>query len=202
MKGAILTILSATFCLLTFRLEAQNVIKDEATGESFPSQVSFDYDGKTYQLDATGVAIRKKFFVKVYDIASYLQKGSAVSGGDKFDQILDDNKAKQLSIRWLHEGPLDKIKGSYQEAFQTVFNDSQRAQLQNQINTYTGMFTQDARKGDEYTIRWLPGGYVEVLINGNKVGSLKNAEFAKGLWSIWFGPNSVVNRDSLVSQIK
>ena len=61
---------------------------------------------------------------------------------------------------------------------------------------------QKLTKGDETVLRWIPGGVVEVWQNGTQKGMVKNSELAKGLWSIWFGENSIVNRNNLVSLIK
>ena len=67
------------------------------------------------------------------------------------------------------------------------------------LTHFIGFFNQDVQKGDEQILRWIPGGYVEVLINGKAAGNITNHDFAKALWSIWFGQNSVVDRNSLVS---
>ena len=74
--------------------------------------------------------------------------------------------------------------------------------MQNQIETFVHFFNQPVQKGDEHILRWLPGGYVEVIINGNQVGSVTGQDFAKALWSIWFGSRSVVDRNALVSLMK
>ena len=184
-------------CFFSLSLFAYEEIRDKSTGLSFPLQVSFQVNGKDYLLKATGVSTRKKFFVKVYTIASYLQTGLPASSGDNLlQQIMQDNTAKQLTLKWVHDASSDKIQEGYHDSFNKVLNGSQ---LQNEVNTFVGFFKQGAKVGDEHILRWAPGGYVEVFVNGNKVGSLTNSDFAKALWSIWFGPNSVVDRDSLVS---
>jgi hypothetical protein len=73
--------------------------------------------------------------------------------------------------------------------------------LQNEIDRFISFFNGDIQKGDVHILRWLPDGNIEVLVNDKKVGSIKNNEFAHLLWSIWFGPKSVVNRNSLVSRM-
>lgn len=180
-----------------FTLNAENEISDKATGEVFPAEISFNYQGKDYQLEATGVATRKKFFIKVYSVAHYLQKGAA-TGKDKLQEIMSDANAKQLTIKWVRAVSAAKIQDGYEESFKTAIPDPD-TQLQTAIKTYIAFFKQDAEKGDEHVIRWIPGGIIEVQIKGKTVGTLTNPEFAKGLWNIWFGPKSVVNRDNLMS---
>lgn len=170
-------------------------IRDSSTGPTFPKEVSFTQNGKEYQLQATGVATRKKFIVKVYTVAHYMQPGTK-------EQILQDGLAKQLSIKWVHEAPAAKIVEGYRESFKNVFSDSEAAQLRNEIDSYIQLFRQDLRKGDEQTLRWLPGGNLEVLLNGKSVGHITSVPFVKGLWSIWFGPKSVVDRNKMTSLMR
>lgn len=178
---------------------AENGVTDKSTGESFPSAVSFNADGKDYQLDATGVSTRKKLIIKIYSVAHYLQKGVA-KDKDKLQEILSDANAKQLSIKWVRAVPADKVQEGYNESFKTAIPDPAYTQVQTAIKTYLAYFNQDVQKGDEHVIRWIPGGNIEVQINGKTVGTITaGPEFAKGLWDIWFGQKSVVNRDALMS---
>lgn len=175
---------------------------DKATGASFPSTVSFESGGKTVKLQATGVATRKKLVISVYSVASYLEEGVAIDLKDKFKGILDAKGAKQLTLKWARNVPLDKIKEAYQDSFKNVFSEQEAATLKDEIAKFVAGFSADAEKGEEYILRWEAPGKVTVNIKGKEVVSLSNESFAKGLWSIWFGEKSVVNRDQLVSLIK
>jgi hypothetical protein len=74
--------------------------------------------------------------------------------------------------------------------------------LQRDINQSLEFFNQGVQKGEEHVLRWIPGGTLEVYINGKKVGTIQNEAFVKSLWDLWFGPKSVVDRDQLISQWK
>jgi Chalcone isomerase-like len=174
-------------------------IRDSATGEAFPKEVSFTHDGKDYQLQCTGVATRKKFFIKVYSIASYLQKGAESKSGDKFQLFGQDDNAKQLTLKWVHEASPKQVQEAYQESFKNAFSDADYTRLKGDIDRFTQFFNGGAKKGDQQILRWLPGGYVEVILNGQRAGSLTNKDFAKGLWSVWFGQKSPVDRNNLIS---
>lgn len=186
-------------CCGLFSLYAEDV-SDSATGESFPKEVSFSHDGKDYQLEITGVATRKKLIVKVYSIASYLQKGSA--GADKFQPFTQDDYAKQLTLKYVHDVNASKVTDAYQESLKNAFSASDYAQQKNDIDKYVQFFNRDVKKGDQQIIRWMPGGYIEVLINGQNAGNLTNKALAKAIWSVWFGDHSVVDRNKLVSLMK
>lgn len=199
MKILLMGILALCGCVFSMATFAAETIEDPSTGLVFPKEVSFDSNGKQYQLQATGIATRKKLVIKVYSIASYLQKGIA-TGGDKLQSILSDANAKQLDIKWARDVSSNQIKEAFESSFHKVFQGEQYTQLQKVINQFIQLFNQEAKKGDEMILRWIPGGNIEVWINGNKIGSLTNAAFARGLWLIWFGDNSIVNRNSLLSE--
>lgn len=184
----------------TSGLLGENTIVDTSTKETFPSEVSFDQGGKHYDLEATGVATRKKLIIKVYSLASYLQKGAASTKDDRLAAILSDDNAKQLTMKWVRDVGPEQVKESYQEAFHKVFSEQAYAQQKNNIDDFLKIFLVGAKKGDIFILRWAPGGYVEALINGKTAGTVTNKEFAQGLWKIWFGDNSVVNRSNLLSQ--
>lgn len=196
-----LKFLTLTFftCLVTVSLFAQKDISDSSTGETFPSNVSINHDGKDYQLKATGVSTRKKFFVKVYSIAHYLQDSAFGKSADKLKEIMSDNNAKEFLIKWVRSVDAKTAADGYRDSFKGALTSAEYSQLQSVINQYISFFNQDIKEGDEHVIRWLPGGYIEAIINGNKAGNITNPDFARALWSVWFGSKSVVNRDGLVS---
>lgn len=180
--------------LSLFCLSLSAEVRDRSTGVSFPSDVTFDYEGQEYKLKATGVSTRKKFFVKVYSVASYLQEGALK--GNTAQEIMSDKNAKQLTIKWVHDAPADKLQEGYRDSFRKVVR---QGNLKKEVDTYVSFFSKGAKVGDEHILRWIPGGIVEVVINGNKAGTIKNKAFAEDLWEIWFGNNSVVNRSQLLS---
>jgi hypothetical protein len=196
------TTLSLLFTfVMAFHFAANADVKDSATGLSFPSEVSFTHEGKGYKLEATGVSTRKKLFIKIYSIVSYLQDAAQATKSDIFDEILKDGKAKQLTLKFVRSVPADKVMEGYHDSFKTALAGRSSPELNSLIEKYIDLFNHEAKEGEEQVIRWLPGGYVEVLFNGKVGGSFTNVEFAKTLWSIWFGPKGVVNRDQLVTYI-
>lgn len=191
-------IFAILFCFLSVGLYAQTQtdVRDSTTGTTFPSTVSFQHEGKTYNLQATGVATRKKLIINVYSVAHYLQEG-AEPLSDKLEEIMSDKNAKQLTLKWLRNVDAKRVQDGYRESFQKAGIDY--SHLESDINQYIQFFSQDVQKGDEHVLRWLPEGYVEVLINGSTAGSITDTAFARALWRIWFGQNSVVNRNNLIS---
>lgn len=194
--------LAGIFCFFSIALLAQGEIEDKSTGITFPREVTFDYAGKEYNLTATGVSTRKKFFITVYSVAHYLQEGAEKSAVDKISAIMNPDNAKQLTIKWVRNIPVDKVQDGYHDSFRGAVPAEELYKMQNEISQFIGYFNKEVQKGDEHVIRWIPGNHVEVYINGTKVGMITNEAFAKGLWNIWFGNKSVVNRDHLISMMK
>lgn len=187
----------AIICCLTLMAACAFAEMGKSTaGSLFPKEVIFEYQGKPVKLQMTGEATRKKFFVSVYQVAHYLQEGAVVSGTNKFQSILNDNAIKQFTFKWLRTVEAAKVKEGYQESFKKTLSASAYAQLQDEISRFINFF-KEVKSGDEYVLRWLPGGHIEVMIQGSKVGEITNLAFAKALWSIWFGDKSVVDREKL-----
>lgn len=174
-------------------------VKEAVSGEVFPDTVSFDFEGNKYNLDLTGTAIRKKYIVKVYAVAHYLEQGPVLTG-DKYEQILTDDRAKQLTMRWLRGVTAEQLVHGYKESLEAVFGKDN--EFSDEVEAFLGFLNVNVKKGDVHILRWIPGGVIEYLINDQKVGTIENEAFAKGLWATWIGPNSVVNRQELTSLLK
>lgn len=192
------TALFSAFVIILSAFQA-NAHEEMSAASLFPKEISIDHEGKQYQLGLTGVSTRKKFFVKVYNVASYLQK-DALQKGDILNSIMQGNAAKQLTIRWVHNATSNQVRAGYEESFKKVMGPSDDEALHGDLEKFLSFFNVDVSKGDEFILRWLPGGSVDVIIDGQKAGSIRNEAFAKKLWEIWFGNQSVVNRNELLSQ--
>ena len=123
-------------------------------------------------------------------------------GDAVFEEILNSDKPKQLSLKWVRTINGKKVQDGYKESFDKVVGRGQGRNVQSDINQFIGFFNRGVNDGDSHKMNWLPDGTVEVFINGNQAGTIKNKEFAKALWSIWFGRKSVVNRNDLISRIR
>lgn len=201
MKKLSVFLFTLLFCGAALNLQAKEEITDKGSGEIFDRAATFSADGKNYDLQATGSALRRKFVVKVYAVTHYFQDGITFTG-DKFEQIINEDKAKQFTFKWLRGATVDQVQSGYLESFKAALSDADRQALDKDIKDFVGFYNQPVQKGDVHHVRWIPGGTIEVEVNGNKVGTIKNPTFAKALWSIWFGPKSVVNRDDLIALIK
>jgi len=171
------------------------VAQEMQTNVSFPKTATFSFQGKPHTLTLTGVATRETWFSKVYDIASYFEEPETLKKGDEINYLIDSSKAKQLTIRWLSDMNEGEVREEIRDALGRVTSNAA------QIVAFAYFFGA-VKKGDNSTIRWMPKGIITVSNDGRQTGKMKNQEFAKLLWSVWFGKDSVVDREALVSLIR
>ena len=187
--------------LLTASLQGQEMVKEPSTGKSFPAAVSIASNGVTYPLSLTGVTVRKKMIFKVYGMAHYIQ--DPVRG--KKDAVLNamtvDGKAKMIVMDFARDVDAGKIRDTYMEGLKDNASVQEWTSIQPAADQFVGFFTQDVKEGDQFVLRWLPGGIVSVAIAGIDKPVITNQQFARVLWSIWFGQNSIVDREDLVDRI-
>lgn len=186
-------------------LEAADNFQEKVTGTAFPKEMSFTRRGRTYELQATGGAVRRKWFTNGYVIAHYMQDPVVGTQEVVLKDIFSDDKAKQMTILWLHRLPLKLIRDSFHESFQKVVGSEEGLRLKDPIDKFVNFFKADAEVQDQHYIRWFPGGDVELWYRSpdsnkpdEKLGSLVSAGLAKALWTIWLGPDSVVDRNEMM----
>jgi len=201
MKKIILYIILLVIAI-PFLAASQQTVKEPSTEKTFPVEVKFKYADKDYSLNLTGLAVRKKFFFKVYGIAHYMQDAAKVGNeADAFKQVLTDDKAKQITMDFARDVDAAKIKGAYTDGFKEHASAEELKKIQPIIDKFIGYFSKDVKENEQFILRWLPGGTVVAILQGKEIPAVTNELFARTLWSIWFGKSSIVDRDDLVERI-
>ena len=180
-------------------LSQQETIEESSTGKIFPKEVSFNYKGDDYNLTATGTAVRKKFIFKVYGMVHYMQNAPSGSSKEIFSAILKDNYAKQITMDFTRNVGADKIKDAFQSGFTKNASKEELSNIQPLINQFLEYFNSEVKKNEQYILRWLPSGTVISIIQGTEYPPISDVTFARVLWTIWFGNDSIVNRNDLIS---
>lgn len=195
--------LAVLVCILVISaplLFAQESIKENSTGKMFPAIITVTHAGKTLPLTLTGTAVRKKIIVKVYAIAHYMQDPPAGKEADLYAAVLTDGKAKQLTMEFVREVGKDQIRGAYRDGFEENSTKDELKAIAPLVEQFLGCFTEDVKENDRFIVRWLPGGVVQVQVQGTEKPAITDATFARVLWSIWFGEDSIIDREDLVSR--
>lgn len=174
--------------------------------ENFSSHVVIEYDNKHFDLDLTGLTIRRKFFLKIYSMAHYMEPRpgmitSGVSDNEIYKMILQENVAKQVSMVFLRSLTASQIKDSLLSGIKSNSSEDEFQQMLPDVEKFQQAISSDVEKDDEFILRWLPDGTLVSLFQGQEISAIRNDQFARVLWSIWFGDNPVVNRRSLIEKL-
>jgi hypothetical protein len=194
-----LVLLAATLCLAPLS-QAQETVKENSTGKSFPVSVTFSHEGKTYNLSLTGTTVRKKIVVKVYAIAHYMQDPPSGKEKDLYAAVLTDGKAKQITMDFSRDVTVNQIRGAYRDGFEENATKEEMKAIAPLVEKFLGYFSSDVKENDRFILRWLPGGTVVAQVQGVDKPAITNPVFARVLWSIWLGEDSLVDREALVGR--
>lgn len=151
----------------------------EVSGISFPETKTIA--GTTCSLN--GVGLRKKLIIKVYLGALYLEHTTQNAG-----EIISSEQVKQVHMHFLYRQVThNQLVEAWNEGFEKNAGDTISA-LKGKINTFNGFFTEPIKKGETFTITYVPGKGTEVVVKNVVKGVIEGHDFMESLFSIWFGP--------------
>jgi Chalcone isomerase-like len=154
--------------------------------------------GKQVTLVLTGTALRKKYFVNVYTIGSYVQEGIAVRTPEELSAI---NCAKSLHLVMER----DVAGKEMAEAFRVAIHQNYAvSQFADEINTLVQCISaQDVHKGDQVWLTHIPGVGLYVNLVGKTDVLIKNLQFSQAVWDIYLGKNNLGDaiKKGLVSRL-
>jgi len=164
--------------LVSVPLSVSPALPAEVGGATIPE--SLEIGGKSCSL--AGVGIRKKFVVKVYAAGLYLENASTDPG-----EIIRSDQAKGMLMHFLHkkvEG--EKLQQAWIDGFEANTPQSS-ADLQGRMDKFVSLFADDALKGEEILMTYVPGTGTAVTIKGEVKGTIPGSDFMEALFAIWFG---------------
>jgi hypothetical protein len=169
----------------------------------FPQNVVIEYNNEKLNLTRTGLTVRKKFFLKIYSMAHYVEhKPEPLLEGDEiYEFILQQIGAKQISMIFLRSLKAEQIQESLLSGIKLNTNEDEYLQILPNVEIFMRAIHADVKENDEFILRWLADGTIISLFQGKEISSIKDENFARALWSIWFSDYSVVNRDLLVKEL-
>ena len=152
---------------------------------AFPTEVTFNANGKDYRLVITGVNVRSALIYKVFAVAQYLEDYDKSNPASIYDQLLSNKKAKQITARYLMSvSDADVRKGTI-DNFKRVLNSQQQAKFKPIIDQILSKATGPIKSGDEFVYRWIPPATYEIYKNGQLLLSVENEEYLKVVWTDW-----------------
>jgi hypothetical protein len=182
-------------------LLAQETVQEPSTGKKFPSVVTYVREGTEYHMSLTGVAVRKKLVFKVYGMAHYAQDPVQAPMEEALAAMLVDGKARQITMDFARDVDPEKIRDAYQDGFRENSTAEELKSIQPLVDQFLGYFSKEVKENQQFILRWLPGGVIIASVAGEEKPPIVNPLFARVLWSIWLGKDSIVDRDDLVARI-
>ncbi len=196
-------VLSISLISVAHANDNQFETKDE---KQFPHNIVVEHNNKQLDLFMTGITIRRKYFLKIYSMAHYIEQqpdglDSGISDDIIYKNILQNNGAKQISMVFLRSLTAQQIQKSLRSGIELNTNKQEYLKILPQIEEFMHAIDEDVKKNDEFIIRWFPDGSVISIFQDKKISAIKNDRFARTLWLIWFGDHSVVDRKSLIKEL-
>ncbi|MBK8003263.1 MAG: chalcone isomerase family protein [Gemmatimonadetes bacterium] len=147
-------------------------------GVHMPSTI--DVGGHTLSLN--GMALRKKFIIKVYVAGLY------VASESKDPQaILAADAPRRMVMHFISgHGSKDKICGAWNDGLKDN-TPGASAELKAQFEQLCGMM-RDIKNGEELLITYVPDQGTTINIAGSDVGTIAGKEFADAVLRCWIGP--------------
>ncbi len=177
-------------------------ITEQKTGTEYPDQITIQMDNQKVTMNATGVGLREKTFLKVdvYTIVSYLLEGVTPEGDDLGVALCALQQPKRLQLDLRRGFSREKLINAFVEVIEKNYKDT--SAFADELETFKGYWTRDARDGDRIIFDYAPGAGLITTLNGQVLGEIKNPKFAEALWSVWFGKkpaNDGLKRDLLAA---
>ena len=161
---------------LSFLLMSTQAFGLEVAGVNVAPTVSAGQ--KTLVLNGTG--IRKKFVIKVYVGALYLEK--KVSSRE---ELLKDPGDKLVRMTFVYKKvEKEKIVEAFAEG---LSNNSPDVAQSPDAKSFLSWFTSDFRAGDTVDVFMGSDGTVSATHNGKALGTVRNPALARAVLLIWFG---------------
>ena len=138
------------------------------------------------ELKLNGLAIRYKFFFKIYAAALYVE---AVS--QHADILIKHAGAKRMQMHFLYDKvPLQKLVDGWLDGFEENSSAKDFKLLKPRIDQFNAMF-ETLHEGDVVMLDYLPAQGTRVTIKGKQKGFIEGEDFNRALLKIWLGDEPV-----------
>ena len=176
---------------------ASETVGVDGSNARFPAAIEVQSAGQPVRLSLTGAAVRKKAFIKIYTIASYLQDGVAAKTAD---QLAAAQGVKVLVLVMERDvvGP-DMVDGIRAGIRLNHPADAFAPELARIGQVLQAMRLQ---KGERVTLIAAPGAGLRCLVAGKADAMVGDPAFARAVWDIYLGRNNVSDavKSGLVSR--
>jgi hypothetical protein len=147
-------------------------------GVTMPATI--DVGGHTLHLN--GMALRKKFIIKVYVAGLYLSSKSSSP-----DEVLAADAPRQMVMHFISgHGTKGKMCGAWEDGLKDN-TPGASAELKQQFTDLCGMMV-DIKNGESLVLTYVPETGTKIEIAGTERGVVVGKEFADAVLRCWIGP--------------
>jgi long-chain acyl-CoA synthetase len=133
-------------------------------------------DGTALRLNGMGLREATVLHVKAYVGGLYLEKPSSDPA-----TVMDSPQPKRVTMKFLRDIDRQRLASGWADELRGVGGKS------TEISQFTALVP-DVKTGDTLSFTWRPGVGLEVASNDKVRGSIQGDDFARSLFTIWFGP--------------
>jgi hypothetical protein len=134
-------------------------------------------DGTTLGLNGMGLREATFMRIKAYVAGLYLEKPTKDP-----DLVIDSRQPKRVTMKFLRTIDRESLASNWADALRKAGGKS----MEPAIAQFTSLID-DVAPGDSLSFTWRPGGGIEIAKNDAVRGTIAGDEFARALFSLWFG---------------
>jgi hypothetical protein len=135
-------------------------------------------DGATLRLNGMGLRAATALRVKAYVGGLYLEQPSSDAA-----TVIDSKQRKRVTMKFLRNIDRQRLTTGWAESLRKVGGKP----TEQSIAEFTSLIP-DVKTGDTMSFTWLPGVGLEVSMDEKVRGSVRGDDFARALFTVWFGP--------------
>lgn len=134
-------------------------------------------------LKIRGAGLLKWLFFNVYVASLYLPPD--VPGQNALEDV-----SKKMEFHYLSDMKAEQFTESGEPLLLKNASAAELAQIRGKIDAINNLY-RDIRKGERYSLTYIPGKGTELALNGNVLGRIEGYDFAAVYYRIWLGENPV-----------
>ena len=191
-------VFSSLLLVLSFQTWAAETVSLSGSGVRFSTMTDYLANAKSNKMALTGVAMRSKFLVNVYAIASYVQEGIKPKSSA---ELINADIYKQLNLVMERQVDGREMAASFKAS---VLLNHKEEEFPEELTLLDNLFKEiKVVKGDQVKLTHLPGVGIHCQVVDKIEVTIKSVAFSKAIWEIYFGKNNLGEsiKKSLLSKL-
>ena len=135
-------------------------------------------DGTTLRLNGMGLRQATPLRVKAYVGGLYLKEPSSDP-----TIVIDSHQPKRVTMKFLRDIDRKSLTSGWAASLRKIGGET----MEPAISEFSSLID-DVGKGDTLSFTWRPSTGVEIAKNATVRGTIDGDDFARTLFTVWFGP--------------